>query len=92
MRYTSLRSRAGWNGWGEYREPLGMCQRTGLMYPRNQIVRQMVQTGNGVTWSGLWVGIENLDALDEQKKVPPVKKDPTPVKWPLPNPNWFTPY
>lgn len=93
VKYTRYKGRAGWTGnYGDYREPWGMCDRTGLMYPRSQIVKQMQQTGNGVTWSGLWVGIPNLDQLDQQKRVPPVKRDPTPVKLPRPNPNLPTPF
>lgn len=70
-----------------FEEPWGMCDHTGTMWPRSQLVRQMIQSGNSVTWNGLWVAQCYVDPLDYQKKVPPVKKDPTPVRYPRPNPD-----
>lgn len=84
MRYVKYNVRNFLNDDGP--EPWGMCDYSGLMYPRNQLVRQMRQAGDSITWSGLWVYWEYLDPLDEQKKPPPVKADPYPVPYPRPNP------
>jgi hypothetical protein len=47
----------------------------------------MRQTGNTISWSGLWVYVDYVDPLDEQKKPPPIKADPRPVPYPRPNPD-----
>lgn len=66
--------------------PVGMCDTTGLMVYRPRLLRQLVQAGDSVTWEGNWVAPEYYDPLDQQKKTPPVKGDPTPVKDPRPLP------
>ena len=71
----------------DFHEPWGMCDYSGQMYPRSQLLRQMRQGGNTVYWSGLWVYKDFIDPLDEQLKPPPVKPDPRPVRYPRPNPS-----
>lgn len=71
--------------------PWGMCDKTGLMYLRSELVRQMIQTGDSVSWNGTWVATENIDPLDEQRKIPPIKGDPTPIEYPRPNPYFTAP-
>lgn len=69
----------------DFLEPWGQCDLSGQMFPRNQLVRQMIQSGNQVTWSGFWVYRDYIDPLDDQLRPPPVKADPFPVKNPRPN-------
>lgn len=69
----------------EFLEPWGQCDLSGQMFPRSQLARQMIQSGDDVTWSGFWVFREYLDPLNEQLKPPPVKADPKPVRYPRPN-------
>ena len=64
----------------------GMCDQSGEMHPRETLVRQMVQAGDDVTWSGFWVYEPYLDPLDDQKRPPPVKGDPFPVLYARPGP------
>jgi hypothetical protein len=69
----------------DFLEPWGQCDQSGQMFPRSQLVRQMIQAGNDVTWSGFWVHRAYIDPLNEQLKTPPTQDDPKPVPYPRDN-------
>jgi hypothetical protein len=63
---------------------LGVCDRTGFICNRGDLVKQMQWAGNSLIWTGLLVYKEEVDPPQPQDKVPPVKADPTPVIDPRP--------
>lgn len=61
------------------------CDRSWKMY--EQLHKQYEWAGDQKIWTGLWVGLDELDHPNEQLRTPLVKDDPKPVKDPRP----FTP-
>ncbi len=84
--------------WGS--EALAICDQTGFIFKRKDLVRQMQWRGNRLVWTGFLVGRPYLDVPNEQLRPPPLKPDPVPVKEPrlpqgtlmvweyLTSPNW----
>lgn len=63
-------------------EALGICDLTGFIHKRKDLLRQMQWRGNRLVWTGFLVGRNYLDKPNEQLRPPPLKPDPVPVKMP----------
>ena len=65
-------------------EALGICDYTGFVHMRKDLVRQMEWRGNRLVWTGYYVGKDYLDKPNPQLKTPILPPDPVPVKDPRP--------
>lgn len=63
-------------------EPLGVCDISGQVFKRKDLLKQMEWRGNSLQWTGMWVGRPYLDSPNQQNRPPVVKADPVPVKNP----------
>jgi hypothetical protein len=63
---------------------LGICDYTGFVHMRKDLVRQMEWRGNALIWTGLYVGRNYQDVPNEQNRPPILPPDPIPVLWPRP--------
>lgn len=63
-------------------QALAICDRTGFIFKRKDLVRQLEWRGNRLEWTGLLVGRPYLDEPNEQLRPPPLKPDPVPVREP----------
>jgi hypothetical protein len=61
---------------------LGICDSTGFVFFRKDMVRQMEWRGDRLAWTGFYVGRPYLDKPNAQLKPPHLKPDPVPVKDP----------
>jgi len=61
---------------------LGICDYTGFVFNRNDLVRQMEWRGNALVWTGFYVGKPYIDKPNEQLRPPILPPDPVPVKEP----------
>ena len=61
---------------------LGICDATGFVFKRTDLVKQMEWRGNSLQWTGYMVGRPYLDKPNEQLRTPLLKPDPIPVKNP----------
>lgn len=68
----------------EHPEALGICDRSGFVFMRKDLARQMEWRGNDLVWTGFYVGIPYLDVPNEQGRPPILPSDPIPVKDPRP--------
>lgn len=67
-----------------YPEALGICDYTGFVHLRRDLVQQMEYRGNGLVWTGLYVGKDYADIPNEQQRPPILPPDPIPVQNPRP--------
>jgi hypothetical protein len=65
-------------------EALGICDYTGFVFMRKDMVRQMEWRGNDLVWTGFYVGKPYADKPNEQNKTPILPPDPRPVIDPRP--------
>ena len=65
-------------------EALGICDYTGFVFKRKDLVRQMEWRGNALIWTGFLVGRPYVDTPNEQLRPPILPPDPVPVKLPRP--------
>ena len=65
-------------------EALGICDYTGFLHLRRDLVQQMEYRGNGLVWTGLYVGKDYADVPNEQNRPPILPPDPIPVQNPRP--------
>ncbi len=65
-------------------EALGICDYTGMVHLRKDLVRQMEWRGNRLVWTGYYVGRDYVDQPNPQLKTPILPPDPVPVKDPRP--------
>lgn len=63
-------------------EALGICDYTGFVHFRKDLIRQMEWRGNRLVWTGFLVGRDYLDKPNPQLKPPILKPDPVPVRDP----------
>jgi hypothetical protein len=63
-------------------EALGICDYTGFVHLRRDLVQQMQYRGNGLVWTGLYVGKDFADVPNEQERPPILPPDPVPIQWP----------
>lgn len=65
-------------------EALGICDYTGFVHLRKDLIRQMEWRGNRLVWTGYYVGRDYLDIPNPQLKPPILPPDPVPVLDPRP--------
>lgn len=63
---------------------LGICDYTGFVFLRSDLLKQMEWRGNSLEWTGFYVGRPYLDVPNPQLKPPILPPDPIPVKDPRP--------
>jgi hypothetical protein len=63
---------------------LGICDYSGLVFNRKDMVKQMEWRGNRLVWTGFIVGKSWVDMPQEQFRPPQLKPDPVPLKDPRP--------
>jgi hypothetical protein len=61
---------------------LGICDFTGFVFRRRDMVKQMEWRGNRLVWTGYIVGRPYADMPNPQLKPPMLKPDPVPVRNP----------
>lgn len=63
-------------------QALGICDYTGFVHYRKDLIRQMEWRGNRLEWTGFLVGRDYLDIPNPQLRPPVLKPDPVPVRDP----------
>lgn len=63
-------------------DALGICDYSGFVFNRRDMVRQMDWRGNALVWTGFYVGACYADVPNEQARPPILPPDPVPVKYP----------
>lgn len=58
---------------------VGICDYTGFIYNREDLVKQMEWRGEALVWTGLYVGKDHADVPNEQLRPPILPPDPVPV-------------
>lgn len=58
---------------------LGICDYTGFVHLRKDLVKQMQWAGDSLVWTGLYVGKDYLDVPSPQLRTPHLPPDPVPV-------------
>lgn len=61
---------------------LGICDYTGFVHNREDLVRQMEWRGDAIVWTGFYVGKDYQDTPNEQLRPPLLPPDPVPVREP----------
>lgn len=65
-------------------EAVGICDYTGFVHMRKDLVKQMEWRGDALVWTGFYVGRDYLDKPNPQLRPPPIIGDPFPVHDPRP--------
>jgi hypothetical protein len=63
-------------------QALGVCDYTGFVHLRKDLVKQMEYRGNRLVWTGFLVGKDYVDVPNPQLKPPMLRPDPIPVRIP----------
>jgi hypothetical protein len=63
-------------------DALGICDYSGSVFNKRDLVKQMEWRGNALEWTGFLVGKPFIDVPNEQNRNPVLPPDPVPV--PLP--------
>ena len=63
-------------------EALGICDISGQVFKRKDLLPQMEWRGDSLQWTGYYVGRPFLDKPNEQGRPPHIPPDPVPVKNP----------
>lgn len=63
-------------------QALGICDYSGFVHNRKDLIRQMEWRGNRLVWTGFYVGKTYSDKPNEQLRVPILPPDPVPVRDP----------
>lgn len=66
----------------DYPSALGICDVTGFVFPRHEMVRQMEWRGNALVWTGLYVGRPYASSPNECNRPPISFPDPIAVRDP----------
>lgn len=66
----------------DHPEALAICDSSGFIFKRKDLVRQMEWRGDRLAWTGFLVGKPYLDKPNAQLKPPHLKPDPVPVRDP----------
>lgn len=61
---------------------LGICDYTGFVFNRIDLVQQMEWRGNALVWNGFYVGRPYVDEPNQQERPPILPPDPVPVRDP----------
>ena len=57
---------------------LGICDYTGFVFNKKDLIKQMEWRGNAIVWTGLYVGRPYADVPNEQNRPPILPPDPIP--------------
>jgi hypothetical protein len=60
-------------------QAVGICDYTGFIHQRDELVKQMEWRGESLEWTGLYVGKEYADVPNEQLRPPILPPDPVPI-------------
>lgn len=60
-------------------QALGICDYTGFVHRRIDLVKQYQWRGNSLAWTGFYVGKDYADKPNEQSRPPILPPDPVPV-------------
>jgi hypothetical protein len=63
-------------------QALGICDYTGFVFPKKDLIKQMEWRGNSLVWTGFLVGRPYVDKPNQQLRPPILPPDPIPVKNP----------
>jgi hypothetical protein len=63
-------------------EALGICDYTGFVHNRKDLIKQMEWRGNALVWTGFFVGRDYADVPNEQLRPPLLPPDPVPIRNP----------
>jgi hypothetical protein len=63
---------------------LGICDASGFVFNRCDMIRQMQWIGNDLKWTGLYVGKPFADVPNEQARPPILPPDPVPILYARP--------
>lgn len=63
-------------------EAVGICDKSGFVFLKKDLVKQMEWRGNALVWTGFLVGRPYLDTPNEQLRPPILPPDPVPVELP----------
>lgn len=61
---------------------LGICDKSGFVFRRQDMIKQMEWRGNALVWTGFIVGRPFADVPNEQLRPPILPPDPVPIKLP----------
>lgn len=61
---------------------VGICDKTGFIFNRKDLVKQMEWRGNALVWTGFLVGRPYVDEPNQQLRPPILPPDPVPVVMP----------
>lgn len=64
---------------------VGVCDHSGFVVPRNELVKNMQFRGNSLVWDGTLVWYKFADVPNAQQLSPILPPDPVPVKLPRPD-------
>lgn len=68
-------------------EPWGICDATGFVHFRKDLVKQMIWSGQSLVWTGFYVGKDYVEVPNPQMKTNIFGIDPRPVVDPRPPKN-----
>ena len=63
-------------------QALGICDYSGFVFLRKDMVRQMEWRGDALVWTGFYVGKPYADVPNQQNRPPILEPDPVPVRDP----------
>lgn len=61
---------------------VAFCDKTGMVFNREDLVKQFEWRGNALVWTGFYVGPQFADAPNEQLRPPILPPDPVPIQQP----------
>lgn len=70
---------------------VGICDYSGFVFNRVDLIKQMEWRGNRLVWTGFYVGRPFVDVPNEQLRPPMMRPDPIPIQQPR-LPQGYVPY
>src|SRR5271157_593498 len=61
---------------------VAFCDKTGMVFNREDLVKQFEWRGNALVWTGFYVGPQFADVPNEQLRPPILPPDPVPIQLP----------
>lgn len=61
---------------------VAFCDKTGMVFNREDLVKQFEWRGNAIVWTGFYVGPQFADTPNEQLRPPILPPDPVPIQQP----------
>ena len=65
-------------------EPVGVCDYSGFLFSKSDLVKQYEWRGNDLVWTGAIVGRPFVDEPNQQNRPPQIKGDPKALQNPRP--------